>query len=597
MRPVSWLHVSDIHMSVREAWSQDVVLKAMCERIAQLRKQGVAPDFVLATGDLAFSGKAEEYALVRDFFDALCTASDVPKERVFCVPGNHDIDRSRQKLCFKGARSSLENQQLVDEVLAPDDDLATLLEREESYRQFQNAYFEDQERASTSDGLAYVSRLVIDGIHLAIIGLDSAWIAEGGLSDHGNLLVGERQVINAVTLAQSAANPPHVVISMAHHPCHLLREFDRPLVQGRIERGSQFFHCGHLHLPESRAVGQSGTGCLVLAAGASFETRQSQNAFSVITIDLLNAKRLVTTIHYEPKDGAFSTESREKYEIEVAARNTCGVAELAAELCSYSAELRDHAAYLAALLLDQKAEFPIPAQNGYVFGSIAVLRREDDSALKEKTSRFMAFRNVLRALYGRSPMQDILARHGEMVGEYAALLVELGEKDPALKARLTVQQQEAQSLASTEPSGGFAHTVKLLDELAAGHEWEELRAHARRHIDIPDAGLSIHARRMLALALAHSDMHAEKAEAIEIYSALSNGPDALPTDLGNLAMLLLEAGNLDGAKNIVIRAIEGCPEAQTDYFAQISHRMIESTGNRAFREWMEAALGTRGRRG
>ena len=104
MRPISWLHVSDIHMSVRDAWSQDVVLKAMCERVAQLRKDGVAPDLILTTGDLAYSGKAEEYALVRDFFDALCNASGVPTERVFCVPGNRDIDRSLQKLCFKGVR-------------------------------------------------------------------------------------------------------------------------------------------------------------------------------------------------------------------------------------------------------------------------------------------------------------------------------------------------------------------------------------------------------------------------------------------------------------------------------------------------------------
>ena len=125
MRTISWLHVSDIHMTQRDAWSQDVVLKAMYDRITQMHNDGVVLDFILATGDLAFSGKAEEYDLVQDFFDELSSASGVPKERVFCVPGNHDIDRDRQKLCFKGARSSLVNQQLVDEILTPDDDLAT----------------------------------------------------------------------------------------------------------------------------------------------------------------------------------------------------------------------------------------------------------------------------------------------------------------------------------------------------------------------------------------------------------------------------------------------------------------------------------------
>lgn len=597
MRPISWLHVSDIHMSARDAWSQDVVLKAMCERVAQLRKDGVAPDLILTTGDLAYSGKAEEYALVRDFFDALCNASGVPTERVFCVPGNHDIDRSRQKLCFKGARSSLVNQQLVDEVLAPDDDLATLLEREQSYRQFQNDFFSDQERTSTPDGLAYISRLVIDDIHLVIVGLDSAWASEGGASDHGNLLIGERQVINAVSLTETGAIQPHVVISMAHHPCHLLREFDRSPVQGRIERDSQFFHCGHLHLPEARAVGQSGTGCLVLAAGASFETRQSQNTFSIITIDILNAKRQVTTLHYEPQVGSFSTESRENFPFEVAPKNTCNVGELMAELCAYRAELRSLAAYLAALLLDQKAELPIPAPNGYVFGSFAVLSRQDDSPLKERTSRFLAFRNVLRALYDRLPVQQILARHGASICTYGAMLIELSNQDPSLATRLQVQEQEARSLANTEPSGSFAHTVSLLDELARNHEWEELHAHAVRYVDIADADLSIHARRMLALALAHSEVPADKVQTIELYRALCAGPDAVPTDFGNLANLLLETGDTDSAKSIVIRAIDVFPEQHAEYFSQIGHRIVESTGDRAFREQMEQRFGKRGKRG
>lgn len=595
MRSISWLHLSDIHMSVRDAWSQDVVLRAMCERIEKLPTQGVAPDFILATGDLAFSGNSEEYKLVGDFFDAVCKASGVPKKRMFCVPGNHDIDRSRQKLCFKGARSSLVNPQVVDAVLTPDDDLGTLLEREESYRCFQKKYFGKQERVSTRDGLAYVCRFSIEDIQFAIVGLDSAWVAEGGLGDRGNLLIGERQAINAFELTQAGKDPPHIVISMAHHPCHFLQEFDRAPVQGRIERASQFFHCGHLHLPETRVVGQSGTGCVVLAAGASYETRQSQNSFSVITIDLLNAERRVQTINYEPKDGTFSSESWQKFEFEVAARDTCNVGELAAELCAYRSELEDHATYLAALLLDQKAELPIPTNEGYVFGSFAVLVNQRSTTLRESTVRFMAFRNVLRALYGRSPMQDILARYGGTIGEYGALLGELGEHDAPLRQRLADQEREASSLAGVEPRGSFAHSMKLLDELAAGNEWEELVTYSRRLVDSPHEKLSMHARRMSALGLARSGTDAGRLQAIEIYRGLGDRPDALPTDFGNLAVLLLDADDADGAKDTVIRAMRVCPETQMNYLSQIGHRIIESTGDRAFRKQMEDALVKRGK--
>ena len=75
MRPISWLHVSYIHMSMRYAWSQDVVLTAMCARIEKRREDGLAVDFIFATRDLAFSGKPDESTLARDFFEALSKAS------------------------------------------------------------------------------------------------------------------------------------------------------------------------------------------------------------------------------------------------------------------------------------------------------------------------------------------------------------------------------------------------------------------------------------------------------------------------------------------------------------------------------------------
>jgi predicted MPP superfamily phosphohydrolase len=117
MRPICWLHISDIHIRVSDAWSHDVVLKAMCEDIARRKKSGLTPDFILATVDLAFSGNVAEYKLVESFFDAISTASGVPKDRIFCIPGNHDIDRERQKMSFYGARHFAQSQNQIDSLL------------------------------------------------------------------------------------------------------------------------------------------------------------------------------------------------------------------------------------------------------------------------------------------------------------------------------------------------------------------------------------------------------------------------------------------------------------------------------------------------
>ena len=231
MRPICWLHISDFHLRVDNEWSQDIVLNSMCRHIEQQYQAGTVFDFVLVTGDIAFSGKAEEYLLAESFFDSLKQASGVSVERIFCVPGNHDIDRVRQNLCFRGARTMLSGPSQVDVLLAGGEDLNTLLARQENYRRFQESFFAGQSRTTTQDGLGYVSWIAIEEIKVAIVGLDSAWLAEGGIEDHGRLLIGERQAINSMRLAVEGDTPPHVVLGMAHHPLHLLQEFDRIPVQ------------------------------------------------------------------------------------------------------------------------------------------------------------------------------------------------------------------------------------------------------------------------------------------------------------------------------------------------------------------------------
>ena len=46
------------------------------------------------TGDVAYSGKAEEYAKAYDFFRNRSVVLSVPQHNFFFVPGNLVVDRS-----------------------------------------------------------------------------------------------------------------------------------------------------------------------------------------------------------------------------------------------------------------------------------------------------------------------------------------------------------------------------------------------------------------------------------------------------------------------------------------------------------------------
>jgi len=440
----------------------------------------------------------------------------------------------------------------------------------------------------------FISCISIDNVRIAIAGLDSTWLAEGGVEDYGKLLIGERQVINA--LEQANTLNPHIIIGMAHHPFHLLLEFERQIVQNRIEHDCRFFHCGHLHNPESAIGGYNSTGCLTLSAGASFETRQSHNTYSIVTLDLLHALRTVEIVQYNPSDGLFSFTSSHNYRIELPAV-TCSVIELAHMMKTHSGKLAPWSHYLSALLLDQKAEFPILGQNGFTFGSFDVIQGLPDSDLKHKTSEFMAFKNVLRVFYKRVPLPDIFAQCGAPVEQYGDFLRELCSVDSALKSRLATQEEDAKKLANTEPHEGFSHTVILLKDIAAAGDWSLLRDRAQRHVDSLDPAVAIHAKRMLALALAHSGEVADKKTAIELLRLLTEDQSTEFTDAGNLAILLMEvmeADSLAEAKSVVLNGIRKFP-AKADYYSEIGQRVVEATGDRHFRQQIETAVAERGK--
>ena len=61
MEPLfTWIHLSDFHFGHGDSshsWDQQLVLKALREDIAALQTQKLpAPDALLVTGDIAFSG-------------------------------------------------------------------------------------------------------------------------------------------------------------------------------------------------------------------------------------------------------------------------------------------------------------------------------------------------------------------------------------------------------------------------------------------------------------------------------------------------------------------------------------------------------------
>jgi len=282
--PIRFLHLSDFHFRAGKAWDQDPVLRALARSIADEVRQGLIPDFVAITGDIAHAGLADEYALAKDWLEKQlwpALPKDFPRDRLLLVPGNHDVDRRQIK---QGARLIQEglldgkSQDAIAELLQDVDERDILLKRHAAYLAFVSDWL------GQSQTLPWWQRDIrLGASRLHIAGLDSAWVACGD-QDRDHLLLGRFQLSQTVDTQQ--AQGADWRIALLHHPFDYLAEFD-----GLESRRSIHQHCelllrGHLHEAEAYRVvpPDPARACLELAAGCVYEGSAYPNAYQWIEL-------------------------------------------------------------------------------------------------------------------------------------------------------------------------------------------------------------------------------------------------------------------------------------------------------------------------
>ena len=137
-KTLTWLHVSDFHFKDDDPYDRDVVLNSLISAVEEkVRLKDICPDCIFVTGDIAHSGREQEYAAASDFFDKLREVSALGKSRLFIVPGNHDVDRHKGKGLVRSLCSEEESVEFFGPK-HPQHHFAKL----EAFRQWFNDYFE-----------------------------------------------------------------------------------------------------------------------------------------------------------------------------------------------------------------------------------------------------------------------------------------------------------------------------------------------------------------------------------------------------------------------------------------------------------------------
>jgi len=272
--PVALLQLSDFHF--RDAEHPVLDRAGAIAAAVQSLMQPVAALFVVVTGDIAYSGLAEEYNLADAFFRDLIErfAQVLPgvEVRLVLAPGNHDCDLRmppdiRDYALLRPRLRTLDvNGSIFLNCTAVQD----------SYLAFAQAF--GQNYRDGRDRLAKRLEFVAGGTHrVAFTVYNTAWLSQNP-ERQGQLYIPE----SAFSPVDSSAD---VEVAIFHHPCAWLDPDSASAFRTHLERSADVILCGHQHrAANSRMEELGGPALYVIEAMAMHDPRASENGFNVVLV-------------------------------------------------------------------------------------------------------------------------------------------------------------------------------------------------------------------------------------------------------------------------------------------------------------------------
>ena len=291
------VHISDLHIGqpgVEHDWRRRRVLgTAWKDNLDVIRNSGRPVDLFCFTGDVVFNGK-DHYSEATTFIQDTLTRLDVPVERFFAVPGNHDVNRKKNKPIWKKFRDTLAD---IDPIKLSAwltsgkvprgfkaDSLEKVLGRSAA---FWDWLADDMGRAdllpanSPHTRLGYRHELNLPDwpFPVHIIGLDTAWLC-GDDNDTGKLRLTDGQIGLLADERLSGFN-----LALAHHPFGCLAD-NKDSHRLLTERQVALLLQGHLHEPDAELWSDPDRSLRENTAGCLYEHDHWPNSMQIIDVNL-----------------------------------------------------------------------------------------------------------------------------------------------------------------------------------------------------------------------------------------------------------------------------------------------------------------------
>lgn len=290
------LHISDFHFSKRKQREQGIIVDALVADLKTLCIGHRKPDLIVFSGDLVQAAGVDSHDDTYDFLlDKVSKATGCSDERIFIIPGNHDLawselenhaDEHHAWRAVLGSPKEMAQLNALYEAGAFD---ASVASKFANFFELERYVGGDERRGTRKLRTAFATVDHIEALNLDLVSLNTAVLSTGG---HKDFAPDERQLAvpeYAVMEAVSGLTDGAFQIFVQHHPFGMMSEQSARYLEGQITKHADIHLFGHMHDPQpKRTIGLKGD-VIANQAGALFTARRdAYNGYALIVVDRTN---------------------------------------------------------------------------------------------------------------------------------------------------------------------------------------------------------------------------------------------------------------------------------------------------------------------
>jgi len=255
---ITWIQLSDLHITHMPAAAENHRLERLhTDIIEAAQKLASPPDLLFVVGDIVRGCKAsetgeamrEQYANAFVFIEGLLDElPSIRPERVFTVPGNHDvcasaIDPAHTQQLDRLLREPSGAASVAAMIGRVDVTWRGVIKRLAEYREFVRASGYNRATSEYPDQLMYAQVVEICGVSLGIAGLNTAWSCTPA-TEKSHLWTALPWQLEQL---QDVLRPATIRVALMHHPTSWLNSQEGTEAARLLSDQYSFLLTGHEH--------------------------------------------------------------------------------------------------------------------------------------------------------------------------------------------------------------------------------------------------------------------------------------------------------------------------------------------------------------